>query len=237
MLVISGCSTSRATACISTASRSVGPLRAMPAQIHRRFHVHEGQRHEFGEAAGLRLQVAQHQQMPRPVTAGASTWPYMMVEVVRRPSACAARTTSSHCAVLILSGQMTARTSSSRISAAVPGSVPRPASFSSREEFAHRAAQRRRALRHFQRREGVDVHPRHRRLDRLADADIGRAGVVGMDAALQADFGGAALPGFARAAHDFVERRGRRACRAAPRASCPWRRRRTCSGSSRCWCS
>ena len=40
-------------------------------------------------------------------------------------------TTSSHCAVVILSGQMTARTSSSRISAAVPGNEPRPASFSS----------------------------------------------------------------------------------------------------------
>ena len=54
----------------------------------------------------------------------------MMVEVVRSPSACAARATSTHCWVLILSGQMIARISSSRISAAVPGNVPRPASLS-----------------------------------------------------------------------------------------------------------
>ena len=39
-----------------------------------------------------------------------------------------------------------------------------------------------------------------------ADVEIGLAGVVGMDAALQADFGGAALPGLARAAHDLLER-------------------------------
>ena len=67
MLVISGCSTSRATECMSTASRNVGPLRARPRTVHRRFHVDEGQRHELGEAAGFRLQVAQRQQMARPV--------------------------------------------------------------------------------------------------------------------------------------------------------------------------
>ena len=59
----------------------------------------------------------------------------MMVEVVRRPSAWAARCTSSHCAVFILSGQMTARTSSSRISAAVPGRVPSPAVLQLGEEL------------------------------------------------------------------------------------------------------
>ena len=37
------------------------------AQIHGRFHMHERQRHKFGKAAGLRLQIAQHQQMPRPM--------------------------------------------------------------------------------------------------------------------------------------------------------------------------
>ncbi len=39
-------------------------------------------------------------------------------------------TTSSHSAVFSLSGQMTARTSSSRISAAVPGKVLKPAALS-----------------------------------------------------------------------------------------------------------
>ena len=60
---------------------------------------------------------------------GCSTEPNMMVMLERRPTLCAVRCASSHSSVLILSGQMRARTSSSRISAAVPGSVLRPASF------------------------------------------------------------------------------------------------------------
>ena len=74
-----------------------------------------------------------------------------------------------------------------------------------RQEVAQRQPERRGALRHLQRRERVHVHVRQRRLDRAADVEIGRAGVVGMDAALQAHLGGAAIPRFPRAAHDFVQ--------------------------------
>lgn len=42
------------------------------------------------------------------------------------PPVCAVSTTSSHSSVLSLSGQSTARTSSSSISAAVPGRLPSP---------------------------------------------------------------------------------------------------------------
>ena len=59
---------------------------------------------------------------------GCSTEPNMMVTFELRPTEWAARWASSHSSVLILSGQMTARTSSSRISAAVPGRVRSPAS-------------------------------------------------------------------------------------------------------------
>ena len=52
----------------------------------------------------------------------------------------------------------------------------------------------------------MNVHPRHRRLDRPADAEIGGAGVVGVDAALQADLGGAALPCLARRGARFPRR-------------------------------
>ena len=45
-------------------------LARLAAQIHRRFHVHERQRHEFGDAAGLRLQVAQHAADAAPRTPG-----------------------------------------------------------------------------------------------------------------------------------------------------------------------
>src|ERR1700733_777582 len=44
------------------------------------------------------------------------------------------------------------------------------------------------------------MQPRHRLLDRPTDAEIGRTGVFGMDAALQANLGRAALPSFLAAA-------------------------------------
>src|SRR3954453_13512032 len=51
----------------------------------------------------------------------------------------------------------------------------------------------------------MDVHPGQGLLDRAADPEIGRAGIFRVDAALQADFGGAALPGLLAAPDDFVE--------------------------------
>ena len=73
--------------------------------------------------------------------------------------------TSSHCAVLILSGQRIARTSSSRISAAVPGQArqarrPSAAPGTSRNG----RPQRLRAVPDLQRRERVHVDRRRRRL-------------------------------------------------------------------------
>ena len=127
-----------------------------------------------------------------------------MVDVVRKPTRWAVSITSSHCAVLILSGQMTARTSSSRISAAVPGSVPRPASLEAHQVFLERQVGGRRALPDLQRRESVDVHLGHGFLHRMQDVDVGGAGVLRMDAALHADFGAAPVPGLAGAALDLL---------------------------------
>ena len=93
---------------------------------------------------------------------------------------------------------MIARTSSSSISAAVPGSEPSPAALQlGRGNPDTLDAERRRALEDFERREGVDVQAGRRLLDGAADRQIGLAGVARMDAALQADFDGAALPGLA----------------------------------------
>ena len=75
---------------------------------------------------------------------GCSTAPNMMVTFERSPTECAARCTSSHWSVVILSGQSTARTESSRISAAVPGRVLSPAS-RRRVRYAARSAPERRA--------------------------------------------------------------------------------------------
>jgi len=57
--------------------------------------------------------------------------PYMMVEVVRIPSAWAVVITSTHWSTVIRPRAMVSRISWSSISAEVPGSVPNPASFSS----------------------------------------------------------------------------------------------------------
>ena len=80
------------------------PDAALPAPVERRFHVHEGQRHEFRHASGLLLQVACSRW--RAQCRGASRCPYMMVAVVGKPMRCAAAMTLSHCTVLSLSGQI-----------------------------------------------------------------------------------------------------------------------------------
>src|SRR6202162_1096154 len=67
-------------------------------------------------------------------------------------------------------------------------------------------SKRGRALRDLQWREGVDVHIRDRRLDGTANAEVGLAGVVRMDAALKAYLCRASLPSLCRAAHDFLKR-------------------------------
>ena len=43
------------------------PLAGAALEVDRRLHVHERQRHELGEAAGGGLQLADAQQVPRPV--------------------------------------------------------------------------------------------------------------------------------------------------------------------------
>src|SRR5439155_8597892 len=52
------------------------------------------------------------------------------------------------------------------------------------------------ALPYFERRESVDVDVGYGLLDRMADRQISRPGIFRVDAALQAHFGGAALPAF-----------------------------------------
>ena len=54
----------------------------------------------------------------------------MIVAVVLSPRRCAERITDSHSSTVTLSGQRISRIGASRISAAVPGSEPSPASIS-----------------------------------------------------------------------------------------------------------
>ncbi len=88
---------------------------------------------------------------------GCSTAPNMMVTLERRPTLCAVRWAYSHSSVLILSGHKIARTSSSRISAAVPGSVFSPASRRQSEVLGQRHRRAARPLGDLQSGEAVDV--------------------------------------------------------------------------------
>ena len=75
-----------------------------------------------------------------------------------------------------------------------------------REERRDAHAERARAVRHLERRERMDVHPRHRPLHRAQQRDVSFAGVGGMNAALHADLGRAPRPGFLHPAPDLFER-------------------------------
>jgi len=66
------------------------------------------------------------------MSSGVSTWPYIIVEVVGMPSACAVSMTSSHSSVESRPAASRLRTSSSKISAEVPGRESTPAARSAR---------------------------------------------------------------------------------------------------------
>src|ERR1019366_3159272 len=80
-----------------------------------------------------------------------------------------------------------------------------PRILETQEKLRHRKPERRRALKDLERREGMDVDVRHRRLDRAAHRLVGRAGIVGMNATLEANLDSAALPCFAHAPGDLFE--------------------------------
>ena len=104
-----------------------------------------------------------------------------------------------------LSAQMMARTSSSRISAAVPGKVPRPAALSSaRNDRIGSPSVAAPCVTSNGEKAWMCISGTAALMARQM-REIGLAGVIRMDAALKADFGRASLPGFGRAADDFIE--------------------------------
>ena len=174
-----------------------------PAKVHRCLHVHERQRHELGETTGLSLQIPDAQQMPRPmdralgvavhdrgrgaqplaVRRAHHVQPLLRVDLVRRDD------------LPDLVVQDLRRRA---------GQGAQPRRLQLPEKLAHGLLQRRRALEHLQRRERMHMHVRQRRLDGLGDTDIGVAGIVGMDAALQAHLGRPARPGLLGPPHDLA---------------------------------
>ena len=202
-------------------------------QVDRRVVVHERQRHELGEAAGLVLQPRPACAGARPSARGVSTWPYIIVERRRdaRPGARCV-TISIQVAVGSLPLVSTQRTSSSRISAAVPGIESSPASFASIRKSRERQPGAGGAVDDLHRAERVHVHVRDARFfTARARSKYAVPGQVGVDAALHADLG--------RAERPTPPRRGRRpgratACRRRRRCAAG-RTRRTGSRCSRRW--
>ena len=130
----------------------------LAAEVHRRFHMDEGQRHEFGEAARLGLQVAQRQQMARPVQRPLDMAEHDGGGACAGRGECAVRATSSHSrgvdlvraddgADLVVQDLRRGARQGAEAGRLQP-----------RQVVAQRQAERRRALRHLERREGVDVH-------------------------------------------------------------------------------
>ena len=148
-LVISGCRASRATECMSTASRNVGPERAMP-------------RRYIG--ASMWTKGSGTNSVKPPVSAcrsrsasrcfahelEVSTCPYMMVEVVRNPAWWAARCTSSHCAGVDLVGADDGAYLIVEDFRRRAGQGAETGRLQLGEEFADRQSERRRTLRHLQ---------------------------------------------------------------------------------------
>ena len=92
--------------------------------------------------------------------------------------------------MLILSGHRMARTGSSRISAAVPGRVLRPASRSRTQVVGQRHPRAAGPFGDLEGGEPVDVDGRRRLADRLDHLEVVVAVEVGVDAPLQTDLGG-----------------------------------------------
>ena len=162
-------------------------------QVHRCLHVHEGQGHELGEAAGPGLQVTHSDQVPRPVLR-----PFHMAvhDGGRGPESNAVGSLHH---LQPLAGVDLVRTDDGadlivenfRRSARQRAEARRlePLQIGGQVQVQGGGA-----LPNLQGRKGVDVHVRHRRLHRAQDADVGLAGVFGMDAALHAHFRAAPAP-------------------------------------------
>ena len=133
-----------------------------------------------------------------------------MVELDRMPSSCAVLTTSTQAAAGSLPLVSTHRTSSSRISAAVPGMVSRPASRSSVRKSLNGHVRLGRPGDDLHRGEGVHVQLRYPLLDRADQVGVGGRRQGRVDATLHADLGRAVGEGLLGPVGHLVQRQPER---------------------------
>ena len=126
-------SITRASACMRTTSAPVAPGRTPGTSCLAYIGASEWMSESGTNSVKppVSFWMARSRARCRTQCSGVSMWPYMMVEVVRIPSAWAVVITSTHWSTVIRPREMVSRISWSSISAEVPGSVPNPASFSS----------------------------------------------------------------------------------------------------------
>ena len=220
----------RPTACMSRHSRNVGPRRALLLQVDRRRHVHERQRHELGEPAGLLLQRHACARCDGPTERGCSIEPNMMVTFERRPDPMGGAVGIEPLLGVDLVG---AQDRADLVVEDLGGGARQRAQtgvLQPRAGTSSSGSPRRRApsvTSSAVKRVHVDVG--HRFLHRPGDVDVVVAVEVGVDAALQAHLGRAELGGLDGAA--LRSRRGRAGtgCRAGSATAGPSRSRRTCT--------
>src|SRR6202011_4814315 len=181
------------------------PLACLPAGIDRRFHVHKRQWNELGETGGALLETSYFREMASPVQRtlhvtehdgcgrsqshlmGCANYlqPFSRTEFVRANN-------STHFVVKDPRRRSRQRTQSC---------VLQPL-----KKRLDRYAQGVCAVRYFQRRKRVDMHPRDFRFHRPQQGEICIAGIVRIDAALHTHLGGATVPGLARPTRHFCVR-------------------------------
>ena len=197
------CNMIRASACTARLSRWVGPGRAAPARYSGEFWCTNGNGTNSVKPPVRSWMSRSTLRWPTQCR-GLSTCPYIIVDDDRRPTSCAVVTISIHIDVGNLPLVSTQRTSSSRISAAVPGMVSSPAS---RRLISH-SRMLKPALGHavgdLHRGERVHVHRRHPGLDGAHQVGVAGDRQLGVDAALHADLGGAFDVRLPRAVGDLV---------------------------------
>src|SRR5206468_5265641 len=126
-------SMSRASACILTTSAPVAPGRTPGTRPFEYIGASEWISESGTNSVNppVSFWIERSSAMWRIQWSGVSTWPYMIVEVVRMPSAWAVVITSTHWSTVIRPREIRSRISWSRISAYVPGRGPSPATRSS----------------------------------------------------------------------------------------------------------
>ncbi len=164
-------------------------------EIQRRFHVDKWQRYELGETAGLLLQTADPDQMTRPVD--------RCVDMSVHDCGCGVETDVvrvAHDLQPLFGVDLVGTQDGPHFVIQYLGCGSRqgaePRVLQLLQERLEIDTESRGALPHFQGRECVDMHLRHRFLHGLDDVDIGLTGVLGVNATLHTDLGAAAIPRF-----------------------------------------